>query len=137
MRQKAEDGIGVRAAAIRKLPHELGIPSAQLNAEDFTFLTRIHYLAPSDGLWGEHESELFGLRSTSSRLTCRLTTLVVDSWCSSLTGLSPVDYILFCSLDVDLEINPNEVSDAKYVSKPELEAMFADSCAYVPVYKFI
>ena len=37
-----------------------------------------------------------------------------------------VDYIMFCSLDVDLEINPNEVSDARYVSKAELEAMFAD-----------
>jgi len=48
---------GVRAAAIRKLPHELGIPPSQLKAEDFMFLTRIHYLAPSDGLWGEHESE--------------------------------------------------------------------------------
>jgi isopentenyldiphosphate isomerase len=47
---------GVRNAAIRKLPHELGIPE-KINPEDFTFLTRIHYLAPSDGLWGEHESE--------------------------------------------------------------------------------
>lgn len=52
-----ENQAGVRAAAIRKLPHELGIPPQQLKADDFTFLTRIHYLAPSDGLWGEHESE--------------------------------------------------------------------------------
>ena len=37
-----------------------------------------------------------------------------------------VDYILFCALDVTVDINPNEVSDAKYVSKDELEAMFAD-----------
>ena len=37
-----------------------------------------------------------------------------------------VDYILFCAADVDLAINPNEVSDAKYVSKQELEEMFAD-----------
>jgi isopentenyl-diphosphate delta-isomerase len=50
--------LGVRAAAIRKLPHELGIPESQLTPKDFTFLTRIHYLAPSDGVWGEHESEL-------------------------------------------------------------------------------
>ena len=48
---------GVRAAAIRKLPHELGISPTLLKPDDFTFLTRIHYLAPSDGLWGEHESE--------------------------------------------------------------------------------
>ena len=50
-------GSGVRSAAVRKLPHELGIPPSQLSPDSFTFLTRIHYLAPSDGLWGEHESE--------------------------------------------------------------------------------
>jgi isopentenyl-diphosphate delta-isomerase len=49
---------GVRAAAVRKLPHELGIPESQLKPEYFTYLTKIHYLAPSDGLWGEHESKL-------------------------------------------------------------------------------
>jgi isopentenyl-diphosphate delta-isomerase len=27
----------------------------QVKPEDYTYLTRIHYLAPSDGLWGEHE----------------------------------------------------------------------------------
>jgi isopentenyl-diphosphate delta-isomerase len=35
---------------------------------------------------------------------------------------------LFCALDVTLDINPNEVSAAQYVSKQELETMFADSC---------
>nr|WPS94664.1 isopentenyl-diphosphate delta-isomerase [Naematelia aurantialba] len=99
-----ENQAGVRAAAIRKLPHELGIPASQLKPEDFTFLTRIHYLAPSDGLWGEHE----------------------------------IDYILFCTLDVDLELNPNEVSDARYVSRSELEAMFADpSNSFTPWFRLI
>jgi isopentenyl-diphosphate Delta-isomerase len=46
---------GAKRAAIRKLDHELGIPSKQIPFEDFEFLTRIHYLAPSDGKWGEHE----------------------------------------------------------------------------------
>ncbi|KAL7421840.1 isopentenyl-diphosphate delta-isomerase idi1 [Cryptotrichosporon argae] len=87
-----EDQAGVRAAAIRKLPHELGIPAEQLKPEDFNFLTRIHYLAPSDGLWGEHE----------------------------------IDYILFATLDVTTELNPNEVSDARYVSMAELDQMFSD-----------
>lgn len=99
-----EGQAGVRAAAIRKLPHELGIPPAQLTPDMFTYLTRIHYLAPSDGLWGEHE----------------------------------IDYILFCAADVDLEINPNEVSDARYVSKQELEAMFADSQnSFTPWFRLI
>lgn len=46
---------GAKRAAIRKLNHELGIPASQVPIEDFKFLTRIHYLAPSDGKWGEHE----------------------------------------------------------------------------------
>jgi hypothetical protein len=44
-----------------------------------------------------------------------------------------VDYILFCSLDVTLEPNMNEVSDAKYVSKDELENIFqTESCKPPP-----
>nr|OQO30449.1 Isopentenyl-diphosphate Delta-isomerase [Rachicladosporium sp. CCFEE 5018] len=46
---------GVKKAAVRKLEQELGIPSAQVPIEKFEFLTRIHYKAPSDGKWGEHE----------------------------------------------------------------------------------
>lgn len=47
---------GVRRAAQRKLGQELGIPGHQVPPENFKFLTRIHYKAPSNGLWGEHES---------------------------------------------------------------------------------
>ncbi|KAI9758234.1 MAG: isopentenyl-diphosphate delta-isomerase idi1 [Lichina confinis] len=46
---------GVRRAAQRKLNHELGIKPEQVPLEDFEFLTRIHYKAPSDEKWGEHE----------------------------------------------------------------------------------
>jgi len=51
-----ESVAGVKRAAQRKLDHELGIKVAQVPFEDFKFLTRIHYKAPSDGKWGEHES---------------------------------------------------------------------------------
>ena len=47
--------MGVKRAAQRKLGHELGIEREQVPVEKFNFLTRIHYLAPSDGKWGEHE----------------------------------------------------------------------------------
>ena len=50
-----KDQLGVRVAASRKLEHELGIPQSQTPIDEFQYLTRIHYLAPSDGLWGEHE----------------------------------------------------------------------------------
>lgn len=47
--------MGVKRAAQRKLDHELGIKPEQVPIENFRFLTRIHYKAPSDGKWGEHE----------------------------------------------------------------------------------
>ncbi|KAF9654348.1 Isopentenyldiphosphate isomerase [Thelephora ganbajun] len=50
-----KDQLGVRVAASRKLEHELGIPNSQTPIDEFQYLTRIHYLAPSDGVWGEHE----------------------------------------------------------------------------------
>lgn len=52
-----EDNVGVKRAAIRKLEQELGIRLTVRDISKFIFLTRIHYLAPSDNqkLWGEHE----------------------------------------------------------------------------------
>ncbi|KAG8713540.1 isopentenyl-diphosphate delta-isomerase idi1 [Ceratobasidium sp. 423] len=50
-----ENQHGVRVAASRKLEHELGIPRSQTPIDGFQYLTRIHYLAPSNGPWGEHE----------------------------------------------------------------------------------
>lgn len=51
-----EGTLGVRRAAQRKLHHELGIKNAQVPLDGFVYITRIHYLAPSSGIWGEHES---------------------------------------------------------------------------------
>ncbi|KAF9586755.1 isopentenyl-diphosphate delta-isomerase idi1 [Lunasporangiospora selenospora] len=50
-----ENNLGVRTAAQRKLFHELGIAAEDVPLDDFHFLTRIHYLAPSNDVWGEHE----------------------------------------------------------------------------------
>lgn len=50
-----QEAIGVRRAAQRRLKAELGIPMDQVPPEEMTYLTRIHYKAPSDGIWGEHE----------------------------------------------------------------------------------
>jgi isopentenyl-diphosphate delta-isomerase len=61
-----ESIMGVKRAAQRKLHHELGIQAKQVPLELFKFLTRIHYKAPSDGKWGEHES-MFLLGSLSIR----------------------------------------------------------------------
>ncbi|XP_059827892.1 isopentenyl-diphosphate Delta-isomerase 1 [Hypanus sabinus] len=49
------DAIGVRRAAQRRLKEEFGIPMQQVPLEEMNYLTRIHYKAQSDGIWGEHE----------------------------------------------------------------------------------
>lgn len=46
--------IGVRKAAQRKLRHELGV---HVELDEIRFLTRVHYKAETEGMWGEHESE--------------------------------------------------------------------------------
>ena len=73
---------GARTAAQRKLEHELGIKPAQVPLDNFEFLTRIHYLAPSDGMWGEHESKYPGITACSwfpSRSISPLTSILLSS----------------------------------------------------------
>eukprot|EP00762_Andalucia_godoyi_P007464 ANDGO_07794.mRNA.1 Isopentenyl-diphosphate Delta-isomerase len=54
--EREEEGHrGVIRAAIRKLEHELGIPTSTFAIEDFQFMTRVHYVGVSDAKWGEHE----------------------------------------------------------------------------------
>jgi isopentenyl-diphosphate Delta-isomerase len=62
----AEAVMGAKRAAQRKLDHELGIKAAQVPIENFKFLTRIHYKAPSNGKWGEHESLSYLSESTDT-----------------------------------------------------------------------
>ena len=52
-----ENALGVKVAAQRRLNFELGIPPEETTPKDFTYLTRIHYASPSDGMWGEHEMD--------------------------------------------------------------------------------
>ena len=93
---------GVKRAAQRKVDHELGIKAHQVPIEEMKFLTRIHYLSASGaGMWGEHESIFF---------------TQIDA--------NEVDYIVIIVADVDLDVNPNEVRDTRYVSPEELKEMF-------------
>ena len=108
---------GVKRAAQRKLDHELGIKAVQVPVEKMKFLTRIHYLSPSGtGLWGEHESTVPKIKRTG------------------FDGV--VDYIIVIIADVDLDVNPNEVRDTRYVSPDELKEMFKQPgmpCSLRPV----
>lgn len=104
-----KDQLGVKVAARRKLEHELGIPREQTPIDKFQYLTRIHYLAPSNGVWGEHEG-------------------VCDATQRQKTNTEPsaVDYILFLTANVTVSPNLNEIRDFKYVDKAELQSMFDD-----------
>jgi isopentenyl-diphosphate delta-isomerase type 1 len=96
---------GIKHAAVRKLQQELGIDQLQIEFDKIQFVSRFHYWA-TDTLsnrensdpptWGEHE----------------------------------IDYILFYQLPsgMNLEIrpNPDEVSEYKFVSMLELQAMMGE-----------
>ena len=115
--------LGVKNAARRKLDHELGIKAEQVPIDDFHFLTRIHYKAPSDGKWGEHESKLSGGRSFCT---------------GKVANVPPVDYILFIKANVDLAPSPNEVQATQYVSSDKLKQLFEDpSLKFTPWFKLI
>lgn len=127
-----EGTLGVRRAAQRKLHHELGIPNAQVPLDGFVYITRIHYLAPSNGLWGEHESEYSLLPFLRASYTPRSPSHSGLGFCLRLPSNCiltiafhrSVDYILFTTADVTLDVNPNEASDTCWVTKEELEEMF-------------
>ncbi|KAG5458686.1 MAG: NUDIX hydrolase domain-like protein, partial [Olpidium bornovanus] len=90
---------------------------AQLGQFPFEFLTRIHYCAPSDGIWGEHESMPAphrALFSDSSRRGERkgggvFSVFVSNSFSDVAFAPLIVDYILFIQADVTLDVNRNEV----------------------------
>lgn len=63
---------GAKVAAQRKLFHELGIEADDVPLEDFKFLTRIHYMAPSNGAWGEHEIDYILIIRANARVHANL-----------------------------------------------------------------
>jgi len=94
--------VGAKRAAIRKLNHELGIPSEDISLDGFKYLTRLHYWAadtvthgPLSG-WGEHE----------------------------------VDYVLFYVVpnkeSIRVNHHPDEIDDIKWLTKSELVEMLKD-----------
>ncbi|KAF9555912.1 isopentenyl-diphosphate delta-isomerase idi1 [Mortierella alpina] len=91
-----ENNLGVRTAAQRKLFHELGIEAKDVPVDEFHFLTRIHYVAPSNETWGEHEIDyILFMRPQHKEL-------------------------------VDMAPSPNEVRDVRWVTKEELKVLLKE-----------
>ena len=91
---------GIKYAAIRKLRHELGIEAQHIPHGEIQFVSRFHYWASDTKSHGKD-----------------------SPW-----GEHEVDYVLFlqCSEEPPITMNPDEVSDCKYVSNQELREMFED-----------
>ena len=114
----SNDYIGTKRAAVRKLEQELGIVG--LTTDDFTFITRLQYLAPSDGVWGEHECVCVSLYFLSSS-SCK------SHHDSLFSPLYIVDHILVVQKDIPHQNNPNEINDSRYFTKEEMRAFIQDA----------
>ena len=88
---------GVKRAAQRKLDQELGIKAKQVPVEKFDFLTRIHYKAPSDGKWGEHEIDYILFIKTDVDLDINPNEVQATKWVSEkeLKEMFKDDKLLF------------------------------------------
>ena len=85
--------MGVKRAAQRKLDQELGIKAHQVPLDQFHFLTRIHYVAPSDGKWGEHESmPMLPILFKAPRLIALQLTTSSSSRPTSISKRTPTKY---------------------------------------------
>ncbi|KAL6925541.1 isopentenyl-diphosphate delta-isomerase idi1 [Hanseniaspora valbyensis] len=100
---------GTTIAAIRKLEHELGIPMKDTEEKGkFFFLNRIHYMAPSNAPWGEHEVDYIFIYKTDK------------------------------GKDLTILGNPNEVREFKYVTMEQLKEMMANpNLKFTPWFKLI
>jgi isopentenyl-diphosphate delta-isomerase len=109
---------GTINAAVRKLDHELGIPSEQLPKESFKFQTRLHYWARDESTAGKTSDD--------------------GSWC---WGEHEMDYILLMRTREDLKLSPNpeEVEDWKWVGPQELKEMMREdnSLLWSPWFRII
>lgn len=105
---------GIKAAAQRKLEHELGIDSkANTPLDKIRYLGRIHYSAPCALVDGEVATDSAGQEDGGH-------------W-----GESEIDYILFARVNQEklrqtLACNPEEVRDCRFVDLQELKGMMAN-----------
>lgn len=89
--------VGVKRAAQRKLEQELGIPPEDVPLSSFQCVSRIHYLAESDGIWGEHESTFL---IPFLFLLLALSIISYFSFPLSFSSFSPSLYILYICLNL-------------------------------------
>jgi len=82
-------------------------PREQTPIDQFEYLTRIHYLAPSGGMWDGHEG--------AQRCLERVRVIRLHSSAERSGRVQPIT--LFLTADVTVTANANEIHDYKYVDK--------------------
>ena len=108
---------GAAAAAVRKLWHELGVEPGAVPASAFKLVARLHYCARDEGNpepWGEHELDYV--------LLARVPTAAQAQQGSSSSSAAPSP----SSPAFALRPNPEEVGEARWVTRGELGAMLRD-----------
>lgn len=101
---------GAAAAAVRKLWHELGVEPGAVPTSAFKLVARLHYCAPDEGNpepWGEHELDYVLLAQVPEKMEE-----------GKDSSSSPPAF--------SLRPNPEEVREARWVTRGELRAMLRD-----------
>ena len=110
---------GAAAAAVRKLWHELGVEPGAVPASAFKLVARLHYCARDEGnpeSWGEHELDYV--------LLARVPTAAQAQQGSSSSSAAPSPSPSLPAFA--LRPNPEEVGEARWVTRGELGAMLRD-----------
>ena len=116
---------GAAAAAVRKLWHELGVEPGAVPAEAFKLVARLHYCAPDEGNpepWGEHELDYVLLARVPKQKVGGGEGEEQGDKGGSVSNVSdPSSFPPFV-----LRPNPEEVREARWVTRGELREMLRD-----------
>ncbi|GAB0495817.1 hypothetical protein MMPV_007124 [Pyropia vietnamensis] len=118
------DGVeGAAAAAVRKLGHELGIAAGGdrgIAVDDLVYMTRVHYRAASGGAGGRQG---VGGATKAAVGDSGVDPIAAAAAAGAVWGEHEIDYVFVATKDVDLVLEPNEVSEVAWVGPDRLRAM--------------
>ena len=97
-----KDSLGVKRAAVRKLHQELGINPAQINLDDFHFITKMMYSARMNKDWIEREIDHVLVIQADVELSINQNEVSEVKWVSK----DELESILVGDIEIDGEIAP-------------------------------
>lgn len=118
-----EDRVGVKRAAIRKLEHELGIPTTSFDVHDLKYVSTVLY-----------KVRRALCLCAATRMSDTTLSLVLDIlWYRGFQAAScpnwteyEMDHILLVRADVTLDVNASEVAAVEFVRQDALASVLAD-----------